>query len=142
MRYLLFAVLFSCTLPLAVNAQSADEKAVRQILHNQTEAWNRGNLEDFMKGYWNNDSLMFVGKSGVTYGYQNTLNNYKKGYSNADQMGQLKFTLLKVQRIAADAYFVVGKWELDRKAGNVSGHYNLLFRKIKGTWVIVVDHSS
>lgn len=142
MRYLLFAVLFSCALPLAATAQSADEKAVRQILHNQTEAWNRGNLEDFMKGYWNNDSLMFVGKSGVTYGYQNTLDNYKKGYSNADQMGQLKFTLLKVQRIAADAYFVVGKWELDRKAGNVGGHYNLLFRKIKGTWVIVVDHSS
>ena len=127
---------------LAGFAQSADEKAIRGILAEQTAAWNRGNIEDFMKGYWNNDSLMFIGQNGVTYGYQNTLMNYKKNYSNADKMGTLSFDLIKVQRLSPEYYFVVGKWHLKRNAGDVGGHYNLLFRKIGGKWVIVADHSS
>ena len=131
-----------CFLPVLAKAQSADEKAIRQLLQEQTEAWNRGNLEDFMKGYWESDSLMFIGKSGVTYGYTNTLNNYRKGYSNKEQMGTLTFNLLKVQRLSPEYYFVVGKWDLKRTVGDVGGHYNLLFRKIKGRWVIVSDHSS
>jgi ketosteroid isomerase-like protein len=96
-----------------------------------------------MKGYWKSDSLMFIGKSGVTYGYNNTLENYKKGYPTRDAMGILKFTILKVEKISADAYFVVGKWHLTReKVGDVEGHYTLLFKQIKGEWVIVADHSS
>ena len=134
--------LFAGALSLTTHAQSPDEKAIRQLLDEQTKAWNQGNIDNFMKGYWNNDSLMFIGKSGVTYGYQNTLMNYKKNYSNADQMGTLTFELIKVQRLSPEYYFVVGKWHLDRKAGNVGGHYNLLFRKISGKWVIVADHSS
>src|SRR5689334_2732823 len=61
-------------------AQSADELSVRKVLNEQTYAWNSGDIDAFMKGYWQNDSLMFVGKSGVTYGWKNTLNNYKKNY--------------------------------------------------------------
>jgi hypothetical protein len=141
MQKILLTVI-ACTVSVMAWAQPADEKAIRDLLHQQTIAWNSGNLEEFMKGYWENDSLMFIGKSGVTYGYQNTLANYKKGYSNADQMGTLEFTLLKVQRLSSEYYFVVGKWHLTRNAGNVGGHYNLLFRKIKGKWVIVADHSS
>lgn len=131
-------------LPVWASAQKTDkdETTIRQILNEQTAAWNRGNLDDFMKGYWQSDSLMFIGKSGVTYGYQNTLNNYKKGYSTPEQMGQLEFTLIKVQRLSPEYFFVVGKWALTRSVGNVSGHYNLLFRKINGRWVIITDHSS
>ncbi|MBO9199647.1 MULTISPECIES: YybH family protein [Niastella] len=123
-------------------AQDKDEQTIRKILSDQTVAWNKGNIEDFMKGYWNNDSLMFIGKSGVTYGYQNTLMNYKKNYNSADAMGTLSFDLIKVQRLSPEYYFVVGKWHLVRKIGDVGGHYNLLFRKVKGAWVIVADHSS
>lgn len=122
--------------------QDKDEQAIRKTLHEQTVAWNAGNLEEFMKGYWNNDSLMFIGKSGVTYGYQNTLSNYKKNYNGADEMGTLSFDLVKVQRLSAEYFFVVGKWHLKRKAGDVGGHYDLIFRKVKGTWVIISDHSS
>lgn len=142
MRYLLIAACIICFLPVAALAQSTDEKAIRQLLSEQTEAWNKGNIEEFMKGYWENDSLMFVGKNGVTYGYQNTLANYKKNYNGPDQMGTLTFNLIKVERLSPEYYFVVGKWNLKRNAGDVSGHYNLLFRKIKGKWVIVADHSS
>jgi ketosteroid isomerase-like protein len=123
-------------------AQPADEQTIRKILSDQTIAWNNGNIDEFMKGYWNNDSLMFIGKSGVTYGYQNTLMNYKKHYNNADAMGTLSFDLVKVQRLSPEYYFIVGKWHLKRNIGDVGGHYNLLFRKINGTWVIIADHSS
>jgi uncharacterized protein (TIGR02246 family) len=123
-------------------AQSADEKAIRNLLRTQNEAWNRGNLDEFMHGYWESDSLMFIGKSGVTYGYQNTLKNYKKGYSDTAQMGKLFFDILQVKRLSADYYWVLGKWFLKRSVGDVGGQYTLLFRKIKGRWVIIADHSS
>jgi hypothetical protein len=139
-RYLLLVCLhISC---MAAWSQDADETAIRQLLAAQTEAWNRGSIDDFMKGYWESDSLMFIGKSGVTYGYQNTLNNYKKSYRNADEMGTLTFDLIKVQRLSPEYFFVVGRWHLKRNPGDVGGHYNLLFRKINGKWVIVADHSS
>ena len=125
-----------------LQAQSSDQKAILQILHEQTLAWNRGDLEAFMKGYWNNDSLQFVGKNGVTYGYANTLNNYKKNYNSPDLMGQLHFNILQVKQLSAEYCFVLGQWFLKRKAGDVGGHYTLLFRKIKGSWCIVSDHSS
>ncbi|WP_315819253.1 YybH family protein [Paraflavitalea speifideaquila] len=142
MRNYLLAAYLIFLLPITILAQSADEKAIRQTLNEQTISWNKGDLETFMKGYWENDSLMFVGKNGVTYGYQNTLNNYKKNYNGPDQMGTLTFNLIKVERLSPEYYFVVGKWHLKRNAGDVSGHYNLLLRKIKGKWVITVDHSS
>lgn len=123
-------------------SQDKDELAIRKVLNDQTIAWNNGSVEAFMKGYWNNDSLMFIGKSGVTYGYQNTLMNYKKNYSNADAMGTLSFDLVKLQRLSPEYYFIVGKWHLKRKIGDVGGHYNLLFRQINGSWLIVADHSS
>jgi ketosteroid isomerase-like protein len=123
-------------------AQDKDDQTIRKVLSDQTIAWNKGNIEDFMKGYWNNDSLMFIGKNGVTYGYQNTLMNYKKNYNSADAMGTLSFDLIKVQRLSPEYYFVVGKWHLKRSIGDVGGHYNLLFRKINGSWVIIADHSS
>ena len=141
MRRISLVLILSCY-SILLFAQSPDEKAIRHLLAEQTAAWTRGNIEEFMKGYWNNDSLMFIGQNGVTYGYNNTLTNYKKNYSNADKMGMLSFDLIKVQRLSPEYYFVVGKWHLKRNVGDVGGHYNLLFRKIQGKWLIVADHSS
>lgn len=141
MKLLVYLFVF-CVVAQAATAQSADEKQIRQLLDRQTKAWNRGNLEEFMEGYWQNDSLMFIGKSGVTYGYQNTLENYKTGYPDTAHMGKLTFNILHVKRVSSDAYFVVGKWFLKRSVGDAGGHYTLWFRKIKGKWQIVADHSS
>jgi len=124
-------------------SQKNTERAIRQIMADQAEAWNRGNLDDFMKaGYWNNDSLVFVGQSGLTYGYNQTLDNYKKHYDTPDKMGKLFFTLLSVKQLSPNYCFVVGKWLLKRKAGDVGGIYSLLFKRVDGQWKIVVDHSS
>ena len=129
---------------LAVNsfAQSKDEKAIRNLLATQTDAWNRGDVVSFMNGYWENDSLMFIGKSGVTHGYTNTLNNYKKGYPDTTAMGKLHFNILTVKKLSKKYYFVVGKWHLTRTIGDLMGHYTLLFHKVNGRWVIIADHSS
>jgi ketosteroid isomerase-like protein len=124
------------------NAQTKDANKILQIMAAQEKAWNEGDIEQFMKGYWENDSLVFVGKSGLTYGYNNTLANYKKGYPDKTYMGNLKFTILSMQPLGKHFYRVIGKWELTRTVGNLSGHYTLLLQKINGEWKIISDHSS
>jgi hypothetical protein len=119
-----------------------NETAIRALLAAQTKAWNEGNLADFMEGYLPSDSLLFVGKSGPTYGFNNTLNNYKKGYPDTASMGKLTFTLLAVTPIEKKHYRVLGKWSLQRSKGDVSGYFTLLFQKIKGKWFVIQDHSS
>src|SRR5690349_591583 len=119
-----------------------DEQEIRALMARQNQAWNEGNIDAFMKGYWESDSLLFIGKSGVTHGYQNTLDNYKKSYSDTAKMGKLFFDILEVRKLSPDYRWVLGKWFLKRSVGDVGGHYTLLFRKIKGRWVIVADHSS
>jgi hypothetical protein len=123
-------------------AQRADENAIRNILNRQTVAWNNGNLDEFMSGYWKNDSLMFIGQSGITYGWNQTLANYNKHYPDTTIMGKLKFDIILVKPLSTQYYHVTGKWMLRRSVGDVSGYFTLLFRKINGTWVIIADHSS
>jgi ketosteroid isomerase-like protein len=137
---LFFAMLTS----FASIAQSGkDKEIILSILQRQTEMWNAGKVEAFMNGYWVSDSLMYIGKGGVRYGYEATLASYKKNYPDRAAMGTLKFDIIKVNFIAKDACFVVGKWHLTRpEKGDIGGHYTLLWRKIKGEWVIVADHSS
>ena len=108
--------------PLVLSAQD-DEKIIRNILATQTNSWNHGDINGFMKGYWENDSLMFIGKSGVTYGWKNTLNNYKKSYSDTTAMGKLNFDLIQVKRLSSEYYSVTGKWFLKRTIGDLSGHF-------------------
>lgn len=123
-------------------AQSKDEAEVRNVLARQSAAWNRGDIDAFMVGYWENDSLMFIGKSGVTYGYNKTLANYKKNYPDTTVMGKLTFTLIQVKQLSSEYFHVTGKYYLTRTIGDASGHFTLVFRKIKERWVIISDHSS
>jgi hypothetical protein len=140
MKTILFA--FALFISSASFAQSSDETAIRKVLSTQNDAWNRGDVDAFMIGYWKSDSLMFIGQSGVTYGWQNTLNNYKKKYPDTAIMGKLTFTLISVKKLSDKYYRVVGKWFLKRSVGDVGGHFTLLFQKINGEWVIIEDHSS
>jgi ketosteroid isomerase-like protein len=123
-------------------AQSKDEAMIRTAMTEQVNAWNAGDINRFMNTYWHDDSLMFIGKSGVTYGWENTLKNYKKNYPDTATMGKLDFQLISVKRLSEQYYSVVGKWHLHRSVGDIGGAFTLLFRKIKNGWVIVSDHSS
>lgn len=122
--------------------QSMDETIIRNAMNEQLAAWNAGDINRFMDTYWKSDSLMFIGKSGVTYGWENTKNNYHKGYPDTTAMGKLDFQLIQVKRLSVLYFSVVGKWHLDRTIGNLEGHFTLLFKKIKNKWVIISDHSS
>lgn len=123
-------------------AQTKDEARILTLLDTQIKAWNQGNLDGFMETYWKSDSLLFIGKSGPTYGWTATLENYKKSYPDKSAMGTLSFNLLELKKLAGDVYFVVGKWKLVRTAGDLSGHFTLVLRKINGDWKIIADHSS
>jgi ketosteroid isomerase-like protein len=140
MRFFLLFIIFIFS--TQAFAQGREEKKILSLLSAQTKAWNNGDLEGFMETYWKSDSLMFIGKSGVKWGWQATLDSYKKGYPDTIAMGKLSFDILQVKKLSPEYYFVVGKWMLARSIGDLSGHYNLLLRKIKGRWYIVADHSS
>lgn len=142
-------VLLKSVLPLLllflgvhVSAQSKAEKEIRNILETQNQAWNKGNLDEFMIGYWNNDSLLFVGSNGPKYGWQTTLENYKKGYPDTAYMGKLHFDILQIKKLSKKNYLVLGKWFLKRSVGDAGGFFTLLFQRIKNKWVIIADHSS
>ena len=138
----LLTLLTTVTFLTTASAQNKDEQIIRSILANQTREWNNGNIEAFMQGYWKSDSLLFVGKNGPSYGYQNALENYQKNYPDTVTMGKLSYNILKMEQLTPDRYFVLGKWMLKRSIGDVSGYYTLLFRKIGNQWVLVSDHSS
>jgi ketosteroid isomerase-like protein len=124
-------------------ATSNMPKPIKDILDNQLKAWNTGNLEQFMVGYWRSDSLLFMGKSGINYGYANTLANYQKSYPNTAAMGHLAFDIRKTEPLGPKHYFVVGRWHLSRnEMPDLQGVFSLIFRKLKGKWYIVADHSS
>lgn len=127
-----------------IGVPDSDLSQIQSIMDAQEEAWNRGSLDDFMNGYWKSDSLIFIGKSGVTYGWSKTLDNYKKSYKTKAEMGQLHFENIKLELLSPKDALVIGKWTLLRKqlGDTLSGHYSLNWQKKQGNWVIIADHSS
>ena len=135
-------ILFLFTLSFFGYCQSADERAIREVLAQQQECWNAGDLECFMEGYWKSEDLVFIGSKGLTYGWQKTLDNYKKSYPDKSAMGELTFDLIILEPLSEDFWSVIGKWSLKRKSDNPNGHFSLIFRRLGNEWVIVSDHSS
>jgi len=123
-------------------AQDTDIIAIQKVFSNQQAAWNRGSLEEFMQGYWKSDSLKFIGSRGINYGWQATLESYKKGYPTKEALGELVFTILSIEKLSPTAAFVIGKWHLKRSKDEQQGHFTLLWKKINNAWVIVTDHTS
>jgi ketosteroid isomerase-like protein len=121
---------------------SKDRDAILAVMADQETAWNKVDLQGFMNGYWESDSLRFIGKSGITYGWQPTLANYQRSYPDKAAMGKLKFTILRVESLGKGVAHVTGAWLLTREKDAPQGYFTLLWRKIKGRWVIVADHSS
>ncbi|RMG63021.1 MAG: nuclear transport factor 2 family protein [Bacteroidetes bacterium] len=129
-------------LPAQRALRPADETAIRAAMAAQEAAWNRGDLEAFMEGYWESDSLTFTGSRGVTYGWAATLANYQRGYPDRAAMGSLHFELLRMQQLGRGHALVIGRWTLTREADSPGGYFSLVWQKIKGRWVIIADHTS
>lgn len=125
-------------------AQSKDEKvkeAIRKVMNEQVVAWNNGDLEGFMQGYWKSSELTFVSGGKITKGWQQTLDNYKKSYGDKAKMGILTFSDLEITILGKESAVVLGKWSLQREKDNPKGLFTITFRKFKDGWKIILDHS-
>lgn len=137
-------LLISLSLLISWNIFAQNDKdfqKVEEILAAQSNAWNEGNIEGFMEYYWKSDNLQFIGSRGITYGWQNTLDNYKKNYPDLEAMGKLSFDIIKVDKRSKKVITLVGKFHLKRDIGDLDGIFLLVWRKIKGKWKIVVDQT-
>jgi ketosteroid isomerase-like protein len=141
MKKLFISLIFLFTV-FNVSAQKSEKDLINKLLENQRQAWNKGDIKEYMQGYNQSDSLLFVGKSGPQYGWNNTLNNYKKSYPNKSAMGYLSFDIKEIKMISADHAFVLGAWHLKRGKDDPKGYFTLLVKKIKGQWKVIADHSS
>jgi ketosteroid isomerase-like protein len=140
MKKILMLLCF-CSTTFYCKAQTNDETAIRNAMNKQIKDWNNGDINSFMQTYWKSDSVLFV-SNPPTYGWQQTLDRYKKHYPDTVAMGKLSFDLLQLKQLSPEYYFVMGNWHLKRSVGDVGGIFTLLFKKIEGQWLIVVDHSN
>ena len=138
------APITGCVVPRPAATFETERRAIVQVLTTQTAAWNRGDLPGFMAGYWASDSVVFIGRKGPTYGWENTLAGYQKSFPSAAAMGQLDFSGLRVASLGPDAAQVVGHWHLARPIAedDVQGWFLLIFKKINGRWLVVADHTN
>ena len=127
---------------ISFTQEHEDITTVKTLLFRQQADWNKGAIDDFMNGYWESEKLKFVGANGITYGYEATLKNYHKRYPDRAAMGQLTFGVKSVEKLSRKVIMLVGTWDLDRKSGPIGGYFTLMFKKIKGKWVIISDHTS
>lgn len=134
--------LFFITISFAQNVEDKDFNAIRAAMQEQQEAWNKGDINEFMQHYWKSEDLQFIGGNGPTYGWQTTLDNYKKRYPDLDAMGKLRFDIIKMNRRSKKVISMLGKYTLARKNDEPTGYFLLIWQKKKGKWVIVADHTS
>ena len=148
---LLAALLLVLIFPSSISAQRAAGPkqrgdriiaAVRAVLDAQVAAWNRGDVEGYMDGYWRSDETVFVSGDSLTRGWQTVLARYKKNYDSREKMGTLTFSDLEITSIGSDAAIAIGRWHLQRAKDEPHGRFTLIFRKTKQGWRIVHDHTS
>ena len=121
--------------------EEKEKEAILAVMDAQQEAWSKGDLETFMDGYWKSDALKFYSSRGITYGWQQTLENYKKSYPSKAHTGTLKFKVNDISKIDGVSYFVMGAYYLTREVGDANGVFMIIFKKIEGKWKIIADMS-
>ena len=122
--------------------RDADIKSINEVLRAQQAAWNRGDVDAFLIGYWRSPELTFSGGNGVSRGWDGVLARYKKSYPDHAAMGQLEFSDLEFRFLGPDAALVLGQWHLKRESGDIGGVFTLVWQKFPDGWKIIHDHTS
>lgn len=139
----LMVLSMGCGGPTKRSFTPADRASTLQLLDDQREAWNRGDIEAFMEGYLKSPELIFTSGSEVRKGYQVTLDRYRARYGDdSSTMGKLSFEVLELQPLGADGAVLLGRWELsglDKPAGGV---FSVVMERRPEGWRIVHDHTS
>ena len=115
---------------------------IRQLLDAQCEAWNDGDIDGYMKGYWESESLLFTSGGNIEYGWKSTLEKYKKTYDSPFKMGFLLFSDLRFSLLGENAAWVIGNWQLKREFDSPEGVFTIILQKFNDGWKIVHDHTS
>ncbi len=137
---LLLLLLAGCAAaPPAADGEAAQ---IRAVLAGQAAAWNRGDIDGFMQGYWNSEQLRFASGDSVTYGWAAAQQRYHAHYPDRAAMGVLEFSDLDVELLAPDAAIVFGRWTLQREHDRPHGLFTLVLRKTGDGWKISRDHTS
>jgi beta-aspartyl-peptidase (threonine type) len=123
-------------------AKEDPQTAIRILLAAQQSDWNRGDIPAFMAGYWNSPDLTFAGSRGFTRGWQPVLERYEKTYPGKEAMGRLDYSELEIRPLGPDAALVLGRWHLQRQAGDVGGIFTLVLRRFPDGWRIIHDHTT
>ncbi len=128
--------------PAAETLKEADRAAIVAVLTSQQNDWNKGDIRGFMAGYWNSPELTFAGTRGFTRGWQPVMARYEKNYADKAAMGTLDFQELELRSLGPDSALVLGKWHLQRQAGDVGGIFTLVLQRFPEGWRIVHDHTT
>ncbi len=140
-RFLLLLLFLAAAGIVRVEASDL-ETQIRGVLDAQAAAWNRGDIDGYMKGYARDAETEFLGGDSLTRGWQTVRDRYKKKYDSRDKMGRLTFSEIGITGISSDAALVTGRWRLARSDDEPHGRFTLLFRKRPEGWRIVHDHTS
>jgi uncharacterized protein (TIGR02246 family) len=127
-------------------ARQTDRAAIEAVLQAQQQAWNNGDVDAFLTGYWHSPELTFSGSSGVSRGWDGVLARYKRTYPDRSAMGHLDFSGLEFRFLGPDAALVLGHWHLQRDSvrggGDVGGVFSLVWQRFPDGWKIIHDHTS
>jgi len=141
MRQIVYLCL-SVLLTLGVTSAQSDSEAIEQVLNEQAAAWNRGDIEGYMKGYWNSPETLFLSGGKITAGYQKVLERFKQSYDTKEKMGRLNFEEVSVRMLSPQTALVHGMWVLHRRVDQPWGRFTLVFERKQGGWKITHDHTS
>jgi ketosteroid isomerase-like protein len=122
--------------------RASNRAAITKILDAQQRAWNEGNIDAFLEGYWHSPDLTFSGSSGIAHGWDGVLVRYKKTYPDRATMGRLDFSGLEFHFLGGDAALVLGHWHLTREQGDIGGVFSLVWQRFPEGWRIIHDHTS
>ncbi len=140
--FLAVFIVFGTIASLSPASACDDRYVLERVLMDQQAAWNEGNIESFMRGYWKSPRLRFASGGNVTHGWLETLRGYHERYPDRAAMGRLSFELLEINLLSDDNATVFGRWSLMRANDRPGGLFTLMFKKIEGEWKIVSDHTS
>lgn len=141
---LAFAVTLVC-IPGTTQSQktwSSDQGLIEGVLSAQQKAWNQGDVDEFMKGYWQSEELTFSGSNGTSRGFNAVRERYHRNYPDRQTMGKLDFSTLEFHFLGKDGALVLGRWHLTREKGDVGGVFSLVFERFPEGWRIIHDHTS
>ena len=141
---LVFAVTLICN-PGTTQSQKtgqSDQALIEGVLSAQQKAWNDGNVEEFMNGYWRSEELTFSGSNGVLRGFNAVRERYHRSYPDRQTMGKLDFSGLEFHFVGKEGALVLGRWHLTREKGDIGGVFSLVFQRFPEGWRIIHDHTS